>query len=321
LVATCRVDALIAGVTGDIPQWAVAWCRRELGAVPVALLLASAHMSEVLGLRLDDGRHVVVKSRPDPTRRAVTCVAVQRHAAEAGFPCARPLTDVTFVGDRAVHAEEWRPGGAMLRGDGPEIAATFGRLFAGLAAAISELPLSPPLPNPEWVYWNHAGPGLWPRNERHDSRPNARNLPRHLVEIATRTRARLAAADSLPGVLGHADWETQNLRWNADSPHAVHDWDSIAWLPEAALVGAACGAFASAEIPTLAPVPSSAAFISAYENARGRVFTVDESEVVWAASLWPALHNARGEFLWESPPVALAAVLAQGDERLQRAGA
>jgi hypothetical protein len=34
----------------------------------------------------------------------------------------------------------------------------------------------------------------------------------------------------------------------------VHDWDSLAWQPEAALVGAASGSFASAGPPTLAPI-------------------------------------------------------------------
>ena len=93
------------------------------------------------------------------------------------------------------------------------------------------------------------------------------------------------------------------------------------WLPEAALVGAASGAFASAEIPTLAPLFSSEAFIATYERARGRAFTADEREVAWAASLWTALRNARAELCWGSPPVALTQVLMQGDERLRRARA
>ena len=96
--------------------------------------------------------------------------------------------------------------------------------------------------------------------------------------------------------------------------------DDIAWLPEAALVGAASGAFAS-EIPTLAPLSSSEGFIATYERARGRAFTADEREVAWAASLWTALHNARAELCWGSPPVALTQVLMQGDERLRRARA
>jgi len=45
-------------------------------------------------------------------------------------------------------------------------------------------------------------------------------------------------------VLGHADFEAQNLRWHGRRVWAVPDWDSLAWQPEAALAGAAitCGA-------------------------------------------------------------------------------
>jgi hypothetical protein len=307
--------------TSDFDPWLRTWCQQELSATPIERLMAVSQMSEVLGIRLDDGRSVVIKSRSDPTRRAETCVAVQRHAAAAGFPCAQPLTDVTYLDDLAVHAEQWRPGGDMLRGDSPAIASQFARLYAQLGLIIEALPLKPPLPNPEWVNWDHNGPGSWPPNARHDTRPRATQLPPALVEIATRTRRRLTKPNRLPRVLGHADWETQNLRWNADGPYAVHDWDSIAWLPEAALVGAASGAFASAETPTLAPIQSSEAFIATYENVRGRTFTAEETELAWAASLWPALHNARGEFLWDSQPAALTEVLTQAEPRLHRAGA
>lgn len=306
----------------DLDQWLAAWCRRELGAAPAERLTpAQSGLAQVVGVRLEDSRAVFIKVRPDPTRRVITCVAAQRQVADSGFPCARPLTDVTYVDGLAVHAEQWRPDGVLLRGDSPEIAGRFARLFADLTAITARLQLPAPLPNPEWVRWEHDGPGHWPPNPRHDTRPGADDLPARLVEIAAAARARLLKATPLPRILGHADWETQNMRWTADGPHVVHDWDSIALLPEAALVGSASGGFASAEIPTLAPLRSSEAFIAAYEIARGREFSADERQLAWAASLWPALHNARAEFLWDQPAVALAEVLSQGEERLRRAGA
>jgi hypothetical protein len=77
----------------------------------------------------------------------------------------------------------------------------------------------------------------------------------------------------------------------------VHDWDSLAWHTEAAIVGAASGAFASVETPTLAPAESSAAFLDHYESCRGRRFNADEVQIAWAASLWLATWNARGQAL------------------------
>jgi hypothetical protein len=121
-------------------------------------------------------------------------------------------------------------------------------------------------------------------------------------------------------VLGHADFEAQNLWWRGREVWAVHDWDSLAWQPEAALAGAASGAFASSGPPTLAPVESSEAFLVAYQEKRGRSFTAVEQEVAWAASVWMAAYN-----LWEAPhgdsPLPGDALRAQAAERLRRANA
>ena len=92
-------------------------------------------------------------------------------------------------------------------------------------------------------------------------------------------------------MLGHADFEAQNLRWHGPQVWAVHDWDRLAWQSEAALAGAASGAFASAGPPTLAPVESSAAFLAAYQHLRWRLFTTVEQEIAWAASLWMAAYK------------------------------
>ncbi|GAB2575669.1 phosphotransferase [Kribbella endophytica] len=300
-----------------IEPWLVRWCSRELGALPVEQLLSATLMSDVRAFRLDDGREVVIKSRPDPGGRVPTCLAVQRAVAEAGLPCPRPLTEATLVDGLAVHAEQWVPGGEVARGTDVESAQRSARLYAAVMAVTSRVQLPPPLPNPEWVRWDHSGPGHWPPNALHDNRPGADSLPSELLDIAARARRRLLASAALPHVLGHADWEAQNLRWNDT---VVHDWDSIAWLPEPALVGAAAGAFASTETPTLAPFESSEAFLSAYQVEAG-VFTSEELEVAWAASLWPALHNARAELLWNHPPVALTALLDQAEARLSQAAA
>jgi hypothetical protein len=138
--------------------------------------------------------------------------------------------------------------------------------------------------------------------------------------VARRARGRLLAAD-LPCVLGHVDFEAQNLRWRGPRVWAVHDWDSLAWQPEAALVGAACGAFAKTGPAALAPIGSSEAFLRVYQDVRGRPFTAVEQEVAWAASLWPAAHDVRWEALHGTPPGPGDALREQAAERLRRAGA
>ncbi len=282
------------------------------------MLFQLQQVSMVFGLRLAGGRNVVVKARADEGR-AVSCVAVQARLAERGFPCARPLTPVVGVGSLAVHAEEFRPGGEVLHGDSPDVARRGAAVFARLMAELAEVTAAPPLPNPPWVRWDHHDSGAWPAIGFLDSRDQS-VVPGYVVETAERARRRLRAAD-LPCVLGYADFEAQNLRWQGREVWAVHDWDSLAWQPEAALAGAASGSFASAGPPTLAPIESSEAFLVAYQDIRGRLFSSVELEVAWAASVWMAAYNAREEALLGDAPVGADALRAQAAERLRRAHA
>ena len=302
----------------DLPEWLPAWCRDHLGSGPVGVLFRVHQVSMVFGLRLADGRDVVVKARADDGR-AVSCVAAQARLAARGFPCARPLTPVAGAGSLAVHAEEFRPGGEVLDGDSPEVAARYAEVFARLMAELARVTVAPPLPNPPWVRWDHDDPGAWPAIGCLDNRDQGA-VPAYLAGTAERARRRILAA-GLPCVLGHADFEAQNLRWHGQQVRAVHDWDSLAWHPEAALAGAASGMFASAGPPTLAPIESSAAFLAAYQDIRGRLFTAVEQEVAWAASVWPAAYNARELALYGRPPVSGDALRAQAAERLRRASA
>jgi len=271
----------------------------------------------VFGLRLAGGAEVVVKARADDGR-AGSCVAVQARLAGRGFPCARPLTPVAGVGSLAVHAEEFRPGGEVLHGDSPEVATRCAEVFARLMAELAGVTVAPPLPNPPWVRWDHAGSGVWPAIDCLGNRDQGA-VPGYVADTAVRARRRLLAA-GLPCVLGHADFEAQNLRWHGQQVWAVHDWDSLAWQPEAALAGAASGAFASAGPPTLAPIESSEAFLLAYQDIRERLFTAVEQEIAWAASLWMAAYNV-WEALHGDTPLSGDALRAQAAERLRRANA
>jgi Ser/Thr protein kinase RdoA (MazF antagonist) len=299
----------MAGHEVGSTEWVNAWCVEHLGSGVAAPLHESQRMSAVHGVRLKDGREVAVKLRYADAGRTVTCVAVQHELASRGFPCPRPVSEAIVTDGVAVHAEEWMPGGDMIRSDGVAHAVLSGRLLANLMTKLENVAIaSPPLPNPVWVQWDFEGALFPPHSAELDRRAAARLLPGWLVEVTVRVRERIARSPNLRPVLGHADWEAQNLRWMGDEPHAVHDWDSLAWLPEAAMVGAASGAFASEETPTLAPVESSRAFLEAYQETRGRHFTKEEAEVAWAASVFPAAHNVRGEYLFDVPLVAWGAL-------------
>ncbi|WP_053207757.1 phosphotransferase [Jiangella muralis] len=302
----------------DLPGWMPEFCRDRLGSEPVELLFEFRRISVVFGLRLAGGAEVVIKARTAGPRIAA-CVAAQAALADAGFPCPRPLTGAIEIGWLVVHAEEHQPGGDLLRGESPEAAVRCAEVYAALMAGLRRIDVEPPLPNPRWARWDHTDSGVWPDIGYFDKR-DQRSIPGYVLDTAIRVRRRLLAS-GLPPVLGHADFAAQNLRWRGPDLWVVHDWDSLAWQPEAALAGAASGAFASAGPPTLAPVDSSAAFLDTYQRRRGRVFTAEELEVAWAASLWTAAHNARWETMHGSVPLSGIALLDQGAERLRRANA
>lgn len=291
----------------DLPSWCDQWCRVFLEAEPVEVHFVVSHLSEVVGVRLSDGRDVVVKRRADEVRRTRDCVDAQRLLAEQGFPCPMPLTEVVFSGPMAVHAERFLGGGEVESADSPAAAEKSAVLLADLVGRLALLDLAPPLPNPEWVAWDSL-----------PKRQASSEAPAWIVDTTRRVRAKLAGC-RLPPVLGHADWEAQNMRWLRGEPLAVHDWDSLAWLPEAALAGTAAGVFASHGKPTLAPIESSAAFLDAYEQSRDKRFPSHEREIAWAASLWVALHNARDELIFNRPRLSYERLKEQHRERLIRA--
>ena len=296
-------------MTADVPPWADAWCERVLGSGAATLLFSVSHLSEVVGVRLADGREIVVKRRFDASRRTRTCVTAQRLLAAQGFPCPMPVTDVIFDGDIAVHAERFVGGGEVLTDDTAEVAARSAVLLADLIRLARAFDLEPPLPNPEWVRWDAL-----------PERQAAAALPAWIEETTARVRAKLAGCE-LPPALGHADWEAQNMHWQHGGALAVHDWDSLAWLPEAALAGTAAGVFATHGRPVLAPLGSSEAFLDAYQRARGAPFSEYETEIAWAASIWVALHNARDEVIFDRPRLSFDRLKAQRAERLSRANA
>jgi Phosphotransferase enzyme family len=291
----------------DLPPWVDGWCRTMLGAEPVAVLFRSSYLSDVVGVRLADGREVVVKRRVDESGRAGRCVGAQRLLAQQGFPCPMPMTDAIVSDGIAVHAERFVGGGELETKDTPEAAARSARLLADLVRRLANLDVEPPLPNPEWVRWD-----AMPKHEV------AAAVPTWIEDATRRVQAKLAGCD-LPPVLGHADWEAQNMRWRNGEAHVVHDWDSLAWLPEAAIAGSAAGIFASHGKTTLAPLTSSEAFLEAYESERGAGFSPEETDIAWAASIWEALQDAREELIDNRPKLSYDQLKAQGVERFARA--
>ncbi|UJW31120.1 phosphotransferase [Saccharothrix sp. AJ9571] len=280
------------------------WCLEHLGSSPVEELFRSGHLSTVLGLRLADGREVVVKVRP-PAPRIAVCVEVQRRLFQAGYPCPRPLTGATpFDGDIAT-AELYVPGGAELP-SADRAPTVFAEAFARLIRlAPSPAEVSALDPAPSWAAWDHAGDGLWPRSEDSDVDLDEVSGAEWIDEAGHRARDRLRIGES-GAVLGHCDWLAGNLRWSDDELLVVHDWDSVTADSEDVLVGFAAALYSTVDADKLATVEDTRRFLVAYGHARGRDLSAGELRRAWAAGVWTRAYDAKFQHAIGQPITSLS---------------
>jgi hypothetical protein len=276
------------------------WCRRWLGAPPAAELFEAGYLSTVKGLRLADGREVVVKVRPRMSRLA-GCAVVHRALWTAGFPCSEPLVGLQPLDGYAATAETLVPDAGEPPPDS-ELAALSAAALARLVELAPDPGSVPSLaPSPSYAGWDHAEPGLWPAPEDRDVDLNAYPQPQWLARVAAAVRDRLRGhAGDL--VIGHGDWHPDNLCWRGPHLIAVHDWDSVICQPEPAIAGLAAASFLGLEDPSgLASVEDSAAFLDAYQRARGRRWTSGDYAACWAAGLWQRAFDAKTRSLDGDP--------------------
>ena len=292
------------------------WCTRWLGAPPAAELFGTGNLSTVKGLRLADGREVVVKVRPSMPRLA-GCAVVHRALWRVGFPCPEPLVDLQPLDGYAASAEALVPDFAEPPDGG------LAALSAAGLARLEELapgPRSVPslTPSPSWVGWDHSEPGLWPTSDDVDADLNAYPELQWLDRVAAAVRDSLRASAGDP-VIGHGDWHPDNLRWQGPKLIAVHDWDSVISQPEPAIAGFAAVSFLGIDPPApLASVEDSAAFLDAYQQARGCRWTSEDCAAFWAAGLWQRALDAKTHSLDGDPEQILTRHEARA--RLYRAG-
>jgi len=292
------------------------WCARWLGAPPAAELFRTGHLSAVTGLRLTDGREVVVKVRPSLPRLA-GCAAVHRALWKAGFPCPEPLVDLQplngFAASAEVHVPEVQD---VPQGDVTGLSAAALARLVELAPSPGRVPSL--APSPSWVGWDHTQRELWPRPEDRDADLNASPGPQWLDRVAAAVRHRLLAYTGHP-VVGHGDWHPENLRWQGSELAAVHDWDSVICQPEPAIAGFAAVSFLGIDPSApMAGEEDSAGFLDAYQRARGLRWRSEDVAAFWAAGLWQRAFDARTQ----SPDVDPERLLTQDDARarLYRAG-
>lgn len=318
------------------------WCARHLGSPAVDQFFGMQRLSAVHGVRLDDGREVVLKVRGAEARQVASTLVHEANWA-AGIPCPRPLAGPEPLvdggegeqgplggpGPLAVNAETWE--GEGVAAVGPLGAAGFATLLARMVAAgppVEALPtLDPPAP---WLNWAHGAAGrIWPpaASDRWDPHRLDDEIEPLVHEVARRARARLLRADAaqLPLVAAHGDFEAQNCRWVPDAGPGgrlvIHDWDSVVAMSEAVLAGNSAFTYVSVDDCDISTPAQNDEFLAAYADLRDRPWSEAEWQVAHAAGAWVGAYNAAFEYLKGGPGPVAEGLREQAGWRLERAGA
>jgi hypothetical protein len=271
------------------------FCLASLGSPVVRGLFYRRSVGAVFGVRLDDGRGVVVKvHRPEIAAAGLPGAwLVQRHLAGRGLPCPLPLVRPAPLASGIATADELLDRGVIANAHLPRIrqALALGLREFILAARplVDEVPLD--------TAWPFGLPRhrLWPTP--HDLRFDFSAPGGEWIDEAAasaRARLRYSAGDV---VIGHSDWRVENLRMEGEVVVAIYDWDSVHLAPEPGLIGQIASFFtanwADAAVTPYPTLEESRAFVLDYEGARGVAFTAAERETVDAAHLYALAYSAR----------------------------
>jgi Ser/Thr protein kinase RdoA (MazF antagonist) len=298
---TTEPDAIAAAID--------AWCRGNLGAGIAQYHFFDSSSGSVHGVRLRDGRDVVVKvHRPDLTLAYLDAIStVQRAFAERGLPASRPLTGPVPYGPVHITAETMLESGQPADGHDPTVRAALARGLARVAVVGRAMDLDgidalhhPTAMPPDALYPP-------PHSARFDFDATAAGAE-WIDAYARRARTVLATADPGPDVLVHGDWRIENANVAGGEVVAIYDWDSVCVEPELYAVATSSVTFCvdwsrpvGEHFPTNAEIR---AFIGEYEIARGAPFSDAQRGLLAARIVYGLSYGARCEHAVNYPEVA-----------------
>jgi hypothetical protein len=276
------------------------FCWAHLGSGIRGYLFYGASVGSTHGMQLEDGRDVVIKVRPPPETNPClshdhssleTVCQVMRWLTDRGYPCPRPILGPTPLAKGVATVEEFFQKGQRGNGFNPECRKT---IASGLAELIGllryfegEVSCLKHFQRDETLYPQ-------PHSKLFDFKKTAEGA--EWID-AFAQRARQAEAHDGKPVLGHADWRVEHLRFQDGGIVAAYDWDSLAFRPEAELVGMSAAAFTAdwtlegvRRIPTADDIR---AYVADYEEARGQPFSKCEQKSLFATCVYCIAYGAR----------------------------
>lgn len=276
-----------------------AFCREELGAAVADVLVYESSIGAVCGMRLLDGRRIVIKvHQPSHTLEFLQAVVrVQRYLLAHGYPCTKPLLDPKPLAFGLATTEELVDEGEYRQADDPAVRRSMAEMLAWLIR-LGEKPET--LPGMQLALFDRRLPAgvIWPtpHSKLFDFEATAAGAE-WIDEIARQAQEiKLQGAGEL--VLGHEDWGVKHFRFVGENVHVIYDWDSLILEKEPIIVGHASAYFTYTEFFGEFRLPTdeeARAFIAEYEAARGRPFTYEERQTLNAAKIYSLAYSARCE--------------------------
>jgi hypothetical protein len=295
-----ELDCFATDSAEQIAEFVTEFCRAHLGSSIRGYFFYRASIGSTHGVRLEDGREVVIKVRPPPEtnphlsfdRESLgTISAVMSWLANRSYTCPKLLLGPTPLARGLATVEEFLDRGQRGNGFEPEcrkIIATglaelieLLRCFEGDVSCLKHFQLGDSLyPQPHsklFDFEKTAAGAEWIDSFAH--------------------RARQAEAHQGKPVLGHADWRVEHLRFEDAKIVATYDWDSLAFRPETELVGLSAHGFtADWSVEGVRRIPTAddiRAFVADYETARARPFSKRERQSLFAHCVYCIAYGAR----------------------------
>jgi hypothetical protein len=294
------VEQLVFGTRdGDVIDERVSlFCEAQLGSPVAEVLFRATSVGVVFGLRLADGRRVVLKAhQPRESRESLEAVhAVQGRLFRAGFPCPEPLVGPAVLGDGFAVVDSLVDVGELRDTHDP----TCRRLIAEALAWHLDLARAGGRPAALAGAWSlYPSDRLWPREAHAPIFDFAATAAGADWIDAIAARAKPLAAQPGELLIGHHDWSGKHFRFEDERVTAVYDWDSLRLGREAVIVGNAAMTFTTNfDMPglKLTPTPDEVrAFVDEYSTARKAPLSRSEREQVAACATFIAAYTARCE--------------------------
>lgn len=295
------VEPVVFGTTDpeQIARLIDRFCKGELGAAIADYLFYESSIGAVCGLRLLDGRRIVLKVH-QPSRSLDFLSAVvrtQRYLVNQGYPCPMPILDPRPLARGLATAEELVDEGVYHHAHDPIIRRSMAEMLARLHQ-LTRPPEAIPGLQPASLDTRLPPGTIWrtPHSKLFDFGATATGAE-WIDEIARQAQEiKLRGAGHL--VIGHSDWGVKHFRYIGEKVRVIYDWDSLALDKEPTIVGHAAGYFTYTEFFGGSRQPSeeeSSAFVAEYEDARGRPFTPEEHQTLEAARMYELAYSARCE--------------------------